>query len=89
MTPQEKERLRNFEIPLREEEEWRATPTALKWETLGNLKFAYHGEKKVKTEVDTTGVAPVSARTAPPKVRPGEGQTQKGVNAKKGFQRNR
>ena len=62
-------RLRNCEIPF-SEEEWRSTPTALKWETLGNLKFAYHGEKKVEIEVDTPRVAPVSAKPTPPKPPP-------------------
>ena len=32
---------------------------------MGNLKFAYHGEKKVKLEVDTTRVAPVRAKPPP------------------------
>ena len=72
-------------------------PTWLKWETLENLKFDYHGEKKAKLEVDTARVAPVSAKPPPKppsafssdKVVVGKGaekgkevQTQKGVSAK-------
>ena len=64
MTTQERARLQNCEIP-RSEEERGATPTALKWGTLGDLEFAYHGEKKAKLEVDTARVSPLSAEPQP------------------------
>ena len=59
--PQENARLQNFERPCSEEERG-ATPTVFKWGPLGNMKFAYHGAKKVQIEADTTRVAPVSSK---------------------------
>ena len=41
-------------------------PTAIKWETMDVLVFPYYGEKKVKLEVGTKRVAPVSAKPPPP-----------------------
>ena len=64
LTPKEKARLQRFERPCSEEER-RSTPTWLKWETLGNLKSAYHGEKKAELEVGTARVAPMSAKPPP------------------------
>ena len=62
-------KLQNCDIPI-SEEEWVATPTAIKWGTLEISKFAYRGEKKVKLEVDTERVAPSSAKPPPPEPPP-------------------
>ena len=69
LTIQEKAKLLNCDRQC-EEDEWTATPSAIKWGTLEILKFAYRGEGEVKLEGDTGKVAPVSANPPPPEAPP-------------------
>ena len=82
-----KAKLLNCDKPCAEEE-WRATPSDIKWRTLATLEFAYRGEKKVKLERDTEKVAPASAKPPPPEAPPStysrDKDAEKGVGKGKG-----